>query len=300
MLPVNEGASRGCAAGWRTLSAVGALVVLAAPQWARAEPLCDQDWDGRTLVIQIGERKNDGTPLAPYDPREPMKPYEFLGERHLFRQKGKVYRAVGRFQDRAEGEAMEKQVYTEMTHLYTGAYLPRLTTPGAYLVTDSPTCKISRKNPVIDPASWILEKDGVLLVGAQTECKKDQLTKTITVVSCDGMKNLMTDSVSAPCDAEQVTSCIHTVVPGVFAFAHSYSAPAQGTQVRLRVYDVPKKKRLHSIDAGHDGGPETELMSVQDIDNDGVPEIVHTIAGTGERTSVLKWGKGKFTKVKVP
>ena len=89
-------------------------------------------------------------------------------------------------------------------------------------------------------------------------------------------------------------------MPGVFAFKHSYSAPAQGTQLHLRVYDVPKKKRLHSLEAGHDGGPETELMSVEDIDKDGVPEIVHTIAGTGERTSVLKWTKGKFAKVKAP
>ena len=206
MLPVNEGAPRGGAAGWRTLSAVCALAVLAAPQPARAEQLCDQEWDGRTLVIQIGERKNDGTPLEPYDPQQPMKPYEFPGARHLFRQKGKVYRAVGRFQDRAEGEAVRNQVYTEMTHLYTGAYLPRLTTPGEYLVTESPTCKISRKNPVIDPASWILEKDGVLLVGTQTECKQGQLTKSITVVSCDGMKNLLTDSVSVPCDMGRVNS----------------------------------------------------------------------------------------------
>ncbi|WPB76527.1 hypothetical protein KYC5002_47020 [Archangium violaceum] len=300
MLPVNEGASRGCAAGWRTLSAVCALVVLAAPQWARAEPLCDQDWEGGNLVIQLGERKNDGSPLQRFDPQQPMNPYEFPGERYVFRQKGRVYRAVGRFQDRQEGEAALKQVYNEMPHLYTGSYPPFLSNPGAYLVTESRTCKINRKNPVIDPAWWILEKDGVLLVGSQTECKKGQLTKTVTVVSCDGMKNLMTDSVSVPCDMGRVNSCIHPVVPGVFAFAHSYSAPAQGTQVRLRVYDVPKKKRLHSIDAGHDGGPETELMSVQDIDNDGVPEIVHTIAGTGERTSVLKWSKGKFAKVKAP
>ncbi|QRK13664.1 hypothetical protein JQX13_18215 [Archangium violaceum] len=272
---------------------------MAAPQWGHAEPLCDQNWDGRTLVIQIGERKNDGTPLEPYDPQQPMKPYEFVGERHLFRDEGMVYRAVGRFQDREEGEAAWKKVYTEMTHLYTGAYPPILTTPGAYLVTDSPTCKISRKNPVIDPASWILEKGGVLLVGAESECKKGQFTKTITVVSCDGMKNLMTDSVSVSCDAGRVNSCIYPVVPGVFAFEHSYSAPAQGTQVRLRVYDIArKKKQLLSIDAGHDGGPETELMSVEDIDKDDVPEIVRTIAGTGERTSVLKWSKGRFSEVK--
>jgi hypothetical protein len=300
MFPANDGASRDRAAGWRTLSAVCALVVLAAPLGARAEPLCDQDWDGRTLVIQIGERKDDGSPLESYDPQQPMKPYEFLGKRHLFRQKGKVYRAVGRFQDRTEGEAARDQVYTERPDLYTGAYLPRLTTPGAYLVTDSPTCKIDRRNPVIDPASWILEQDGVLLVGAQTECKQGQFTKTITVVSCDGMKNLMTDSVSVSCEMGRVNSCIYPVVPGVVAFEHSYSAPAQGTQIRLRVYDVAKKKRLHSVDTGHDGGPEAELMSVEDIDKDGVPEIVRSIAGTGERTSVLKWNKGKFAKVKVP
>ncbi|WP_239014843.1 hypothetical protein [Archangium violaceum] len=167
-------------------------------------------------------------------------------------------------------------------------------------MTNSPTCKISRKNPVIDPASWILEKGGVLLVGAESECKNGQFSKTITVVSCDGMKNLMTESVSVPCDAGRVNSCIYPVVPGVFAFEHSYSAPAQGTQVRLRVYDIAKKKRLHAIDAGHDGGPETELMSVEDIDRDDVPEIVRTIAGTGERTTVLKWNKGRFSEVKAP
>ncbi len=285
----------------RILSAVCALLVLAAPPRARAEQLCDQDWwDGRTLTILIGERKDDGTPLEPYDPQHPMTPYEFFGARHLFSEKGRVYRAVGRFLDRTEGEAAWKQVYTDMTDLYTGAFPPILTRPGAYLVTDSPTCKINRMNPVIDPASWIMEKDGVLLVGAQTECKKGQFTKTITVVSCDGMKNLMTDSVRVPCDMGRVDSCIYPVVPGVLAFKHSYSAPAQGTQVRLRVYDVARRKRLHSIDASHDGGPETELMSVEDIDKDGVPEIVHTLAGTGERTSVLKWKKGRFVKEKVP
>ncbi|OJH36867.1 hypothetical protein BON30_30680 [Cystobacter ferrugineus] len=275
-------------------------MVVAAPQWARAEPLCDQNWDGANLIVQIGERKKDDTPLEPYDPKQPMKPYEFAGARYHLGQKGKVYRAVGKFQNREEGDAAWKHVYSEMTHLYTGAYPPFLTNPGAYLVTDLATCKINRKNPIIDPASWIMEKDNVLLVGAQTECKKGQFTKTITVVSCDGMKNLMTDSVKVPCDMGRVNSCIYPVVPGVVAFEHSYSAPAQGTQVRLRVYDIARKKRLHSIDAGHDGGPETELMSVQDIDEDGIPEIVRTVAGTGERTSVLKWSKGKFSEVKAP
>ncbi len=295
----NERSARVSSARRWALSAVCALVVLGAPGQGRAEGLCDSDWERPNLVIEIGERENDGKPLQSYDPNQPMAPYELPGERYLFREKGMVSRVVGRFSDRKEGEAALKEVLTEMSHLWTNAYPPFLSSPGAYLVTESPTCKVTRRNPVIDPSSWILEKNGVLLVGTETSCTRARLTKKVTVVSCDGMKNLVSDSVTAPCEAGQVTTCIHPIAPDVFAFEHFYSQPG-GTEVRLRIYDVRKKKRLHSFDSSHGGGLDTELMSVEDVDKDGVPEIVHSIAGTGEKTSVLKWSKGRFVKVKSP
>ncbi|QRK13994.1 hypothetical protein JQX13_38350 [Archangium violaceum] len=276
--------------------------MLGAPAQGRADevPLCDSNWDSRSLGIEIGERKNDGKPLQPYDPANPMAPYDLPGDRYLFGQKGKVYRTIGKFTDKKEGEEALRKVETEMTHLYTNAYPPFLTSPGAYLVTESPTCKIDRKNPVIDPSSWILEKNGVLLVATDAGCTRGQHTKKITVVSCDGMKNLVTDSITAPCEANRITTCIHPVAPGVFAFEHYYSQPGSGTEVRLRVYDVRKKKRLQSIDRSNDEGPDTELMNVSDVDKDGVPEIVFSIAGSGKQTSMLKWTKGRFVEAKSP
>jgi hypothetical protein len=298
----NERASRVSTAGRWTLSTVCALVLLGSPGEGRADEarLCDSDWDSRSFVVQIGERDDDGKPLQPYDPSQPMAPYEFPGGRYLFREKGMVYRAVGKFRDRKEGDEALRQVETKMTHLYTNAYPPFLSSPGAYLVTESPTCKLDRGNPVIDPSSWILEKNGVLLVGTDTGCTGGKLTKKVTVVSCDGMKNLVTDSVAAPCEANRVNTCIYPVAPDVFAFEHYYSQPGSGTEVRLRVYDVRKEKRLQSIDRSNGAGPDTELMNVKDVDNDGVPEIVFSIAGSGKQTSMLKWSKGRFVEIKTP
>lgn len=295
----DERASGVSSAGWWALSAVCSLVVLGAPGQGRAEELCDSDWEGQSFAIALGKWKSDGKPLQPYDPQQPMAPYELSGDRYLFSEKRKVYRVVGKFHDRAEGEATLKEVLTEMSHLWTNAYPPFLMNAGPYLVTEAPTCKVTRRNPVIDPSSWILEKNGVLLVGTETSCTRERLTKKVTVVSCDGVKNLVSDSVTAPCEAGRVTTCIHPIAPDVFAFEHSYSQPG-GTEVRLRIYDVRKKKRLQSFDSSHGGGPDTELMSVEDVDKDGVPEIVHSIAGTGEKTSVLKWSKGRFVKVQSP
>ncbi|MFY0570049.1 hypothetical protein ACN28E_40340 [Archangium lansingense] len=298
----NERASRVSTARRWTLSTMCALAMLGASGQARADEarLCDAEWGRQSLIVQIGKRKNDGKPLQPYVPSQPMAPYELSGDRYLFGERGKVYRAIGRFSDRKEGEEALRKVETEMTHLYTNAYPPFLTSPGAYLVTGASTCDIDRRNPVIDPSSWILEKNGVLLVGTDTSCTGGKRTKKVTVVSCDGMKNLVTDSVTAPCEANRVDTCIYPVAPDVFAFEHYYSQPGAGTEVRLRVYDVRKKKRLQSIDRSNDSGPDTELMSVKDVDNDGVPEIVFSIAGSGKQTSMLKWSKGKFVEVKTP
>lgn len=298
----NERASRVSTAGRWTLPVVCALAMLGVAGEGRADEarLCDSDWDSRSFVVAIGERKKDDKPLQSYDPSQPMAPYELSGERYLFGEKGRVYRVVGRFSDKKEGDAALRQVETEMTHLYTNAYPPFLTTLGAYRVTESPMCKVTRDNPVIDPSSWILEKNGVLLVATEPGCTGGKLTKKLTVVSCDGKKNLVTDSVTAPCEAGRVNTCVYPIAPDIFAFEHYYSQPGAGTEVRLRVYDVRKKKRLQSIDRSNDAGPDTELMNVEDVDKDGVPEIVFSTAGSGQRTSMLKWSKGKFVEVKSP
>ncbi|ATB42330.1 hypothetical protein CYFUS_007808 [Cystobacter fuscus] len=273
-----------------------------APALAHAEEsLCDSEWGAKSLTIEIGERKNDGQPLQSYNPAKPFEPYDLLGDRYLFAEKGVVYRTVGTFTDRKEGEEALKTVYMEMTHLYTGAYKPYLTSLGPYLVNDASTCKVNRDNPVIDPASWIMEKNKVLLVGqATTACERGQTTKKLTVVSCDGKKNLLTDSVSAPCEAGRITTCIHPLAPGVFIFEHYYSAPGAGTSVNLRVYDTAKKKKLKALSWVNEGGPEAEVLGVEDVDKDGVPEIVRSIAGSGRPTSLLKWNNGKLTEVKAP
>ena len=288
--------------GLSLLTSAASFLLGAAPSLAHAEePLCDSEWGEQSLAIEVGERKNDGQPLKSYDPANPFEPYDLSGDRYLFARKGITYRTVGRFTDRQEGEESLKKVYEEMTYLYTGAYPPYLASLGPYLVSETFTCKVNKDNPVINPASWIMEKDKVLLVGqATTACERGQTTKKLTVVSCDGKKNLLTDSVSAPCEAGRVTTCIHPLAPGVFIFEHYYSSPGSGTSVNLRVYDTAKKKKLKALSWVNEGGPEAEVLGVEDVDKDGVPEIVRSIAESGKATSMLKWKNGKLTEVKVP
>jgi hypothetical protein len=265
----------------------------------RAARLCDTEWDdGQYNIIQLDERKDDGKPLEPFVPSDPMYPYELRGERYLFGEKGRVYRAVGRFEDRNEAQSALRKVESERPSLR-----PFVTRMGPYLVPGSTTCKATpvarMKNPGIDSASWLLEQDGLLLAGTRTECKAGLRTKKVSVLSCDGMKTLMTDSVTAPCEAQRVDTCIRPIVPGVVLFEHSYSMPG-GTTLSLRVQDLQRKKRLQTLEASQEGGPDTELLSVEDVDQDGVPELVYSLAGSGQRTRVLKWTKNRFVETKSP
>jgi hypothetical protein len=75
----------------------------------------------------------------------------------------------------------------------------------------------------------------------------------------------------------------------------------------LRVYDVRKKKRLYKLDTSYGPGlpgfdpfnnePETH---VEDVDQDGVPEIVSILPETRQRISVRKWQKGRFVETRSP
>lgn len=214
-----------------------------------------------------------------------------------------VYTVVGRFHDRAEGEAALRKV--ELQRPSSNAFLTSL---GPYLLPESPTCKVGpmarMKNPVIDSASWILEKDGVLLAGTQSQCKNGMLTKKVTVMSCDGMKNLLTDVVEEVCDhTRRINTCVYILEPGVLLHKHTYSISG-ALSFYVRVHDVRQKKRLYTLDASYGSlfpgqDPEIEPRTdLEDIDQDGIPEIVTTLPKTGQRTSVLKWLKGGFVESK--
>jgi len=279
----------------------------APPATNRAEAACDAEWfDGQALIIQIGERKDDGKPLEPFTPGDPMYPYELRGSRFLFSEEGMVYKAVGWFEDKAVGEAALEKVRSERPR--ARAFL---TKPGPYLVPESPTCKVSplarTKNPAIDLASWLLEKEGVLLAGSQTPCKDGLLTKKVTVMSCDGMKNLFTDTSQHVCESTRhVDTCVYSLEPGILLLEHTYTLNGE-TTLRVRVHDVRKKKRLFHLEASNGGitppgvDPETEpRTTLQDVDQDGSPEIVSTVPKTGQRTQVRKWRQGKFVETRAP
>ena len=271
-----------------------------------AQPQCDTDWpDGQTRIIQIEKRKDDGKPLEPFKPDDPLYPYEIRGSRYLFRDKRMIYTVAGKFDDDQEGEAALRTLEARRP-----ASRPFLTTPGAYLVTEAPTCKITednRSNAAIDSASWILEREGVLLAGVQSGCSNGTVTKKVTVISCNGMKNLLTDTVKQVCDRpRRVDTCVYTLEPGVLLLKHKYTIEG-ATDVYLRVYDVRKKKRLYNQEESYGPGlpglspyntePKTD---VEDVDQDGIPEIVSSQPRTGERLSVRKWQKGKFVETRSP
>jgi len=259
--------------------------------------LCDTDWPTAAYAIRVGKDKNWGKPLRAYDPRRPMAVYDVDAGRHLFGPKGEIDHVVGRFTDEKDAKPVLKEV-AQKRGLWASYRPPFIDYPGAYIVTESPTCKITRDNPVVDKSSWILELDGVLVVGTQRDCAGTKRVKKVTVVGCDGLKNLVTDTVTASCDeVAQIDTCIHRVEPGVILFEHSYSYPG-GTQVDLRAYDIRKRKKVFSLENGQEGGPETELVGVEDQDKDATPEIVFRIAGTDEVIRVLKWKNGKYVESK--
>lgn len=278
----------------------------AAPRPAPADPPCDSEWgDGQLHVIQIGERKDDGRPLRPFNPSDPLYPYELAGGRYLLGERGKVLEVIGRFEDRKQGEEALRQVETERPS--ARPFLGRL---GPYLLPESPTCKVSRvtrmNNLVFDQASWLMEKEGVLLAGVQSPCRNGRLTKKVSVLSCDGTKTLFTDTSEHVCERnEHVATCVYSLEPGVVLLEHAYSLNGETTR-RVRVHDVRKKKRLFHLESfsglappGVD--PDTQpRTTVEDVDQDGIPELVTTVPKTGQRASLRKWRQGRFIEVKSP
>ncbi|MFP2934579.1 hypothetical protein ACLESO_57620 [Pyxidicoccus sp. 3LG] len=253
----------------------------------------------------LGQRQDDGKSLEPFSPSDPMYPYEIRAGRYLFGDKGTVLTAVGRFEDRKEAEEALKRVEARRPSAHAV-----ITSMGPYLLPEKPTCKVTRKargkNPAIDAASWILEKEGVLLAGSQTPCTDGKLTKKVTIMSCDGMKNLFTDSVEEVCDrTRSVDTCVYSMEPGVLMLKHEYTIEG-ATSFYVRVHDVRTKKRLFHLEASYGDGlpgfdpktdPETRL---EDVDQDGVPEIVNILQETGERISVRKWRQRRFVEMRSP
>ncbi|MCP3144949.1 hypothetical protein [Pyxidicoccus xibeiensis] len=278
----------------------------AAPASAGAESPCDANWgNGRASIIQLGQRQDDGKPLQPFRPSDPMYPYELRGGRFLFGEKDSIVTAVGRFEARKDAEEALKKVEAERPSAQAF-----ITTLGPYLLPETRTCKVTRqargKNPTIEAASWLLEKAGVLLAGSQTPCKDGRLTKQVTVMSCDGMKNLLTDTSEHACDhTRPVETCVYTLEPGVVLFEHEYTLNGV-TSVRARAFDVRKKKQVYKQDFSNGSGlpgddtanqPETDF---EDVDGDGIPELVVSVPDTGQRTSVRKWRQGKFVETRSP
>ena len=263
-----------------------------------AKKFCDTDWPTAAYAIRVGKDKNSGKPLRAYDPRLPMAVYDVDSSRYLFGRKDEITHVIGRFSDKKDAEPVLKEV-EQKVGLWANYRPPFIDYPGAYIVSERPTCTITRDNPIVDKSSWILELDRALVVGTQRDCTGSKRVKNVTVVGCDGLKNLMTDTVTAPCnEVAQIDTCIHRVAPGVILFEHSYSYPG-GTQVDLRAYDIGKRRKVFSLENGQEGGPETELVGVEDQDKDAAPEIVFRVAGTDQVTRVLNWKNGKYVERKI-
>jgi hypothetical protein len=270
----------------------------AKPAPAPMKGLCDTDWPNATYAIEVGSEKNAGKPLRTFDANRPMEVYDLDSGRYLFGTKGEVEHVVGQFLEKDDAKAALAQVETRRRDLWKPSSPPFIRYPGAYIATQNPTCKISRANPAVEKSSWVIESNGLLFVGTQRQCVGKDRVKKVSVVACDGMTNLLTDTVSAACnEVAQIDSCIYPITPGVFLFQHSYSY-AGGTEIDLRAYDVRNKKKVFSLENSQEGGPETELVTIEDHDKDGVPEIVFRVAGTDEVTRVLKWKSGTYVETK--
>ena len=271
----------------------------------KKKPLCDANWDGGFITIQIGEKTSDGRVPRPYNPNAPEEPWEMPGGKHLFtREYGDaVFTLLGKFPDRESADKFLARVETEsklrsMTDRWQPPFRTNL---GAYLVSDQYACTIDRENPIIDPANWIVELSGYLVVGDESECKGGRKKKKVTIVDCGGRKNLVTDTWSAPCDASPIESCLFEMAPGVIGIQQDYSASGEGRQLSFRVYDAKSKKRLFAMTEGYDrSAGDDEFTDVVDTDGDGIPELAgrSCIEQDCGRTWVRKWTGRKFEPAK--
>jgi hypothetical protein len=276
--------------------------------------LCDDDWEGGFWTVEVNQLKNDGkVPSAkPYDPQKPREPW-FAPEGQYIRMgyygdperrnKGlpanQIIKMLGRFYDRKEADAFLKKMYSDSAlgaHM-NPRYPPFVSSPGALLVSDKYTCTLNKENDTLRKATWIVEVDGRLFAGAETACKQGKKRKTVTVVDCAGEKTVVADVLDAPCGVS-IRSCLYPLPDEAFALDHVYSEAGEGTSVVVRAYDLKKKQRVFSAEETNDGGPETVLMSVDDVDGDGVPEIVHRVAGTDKVVEKLKWRNRRYAEVK--
>jgi hypothetical protein len=289
------------------VSAVMPAAPASAEEGASARPatkrLCDEDWEGQFLTVVIDKKKYDGSAssLKAFNAATPNEPWQVTSERYLRYKDGYgnvfLHKLLGRFYDRKQAEAFLRKVNIDSgfsRHL-NPRYPPSISGPGALLVSDKYTCTLNEENEVLAKANWIVEVDGHLFAGGESQCKQGKKRKTVSVVDCDGKKTLTTDTVETPCEAS-VHSCLYPLPGDAFAVDHDYSQASEGTTVAIRAYDLKKKRQVYSAEETNDGDADTTIVVVDDVDGDGVPEIVHRVAGTGQIVSQLKWRNHQFVK----
>ncbi|MCG5055321.1 MAG: hypothetical protein KA712_20345 [Myxococcales bacterium] len=154
-----------------------------------------------------------------------------------------------------------------------------------------------RNEKVYFASDWMVETAGALFFGQNGTCKNGKVTKTVVALGCDGEKKLFSDSITVDCSSE-VTTCLHPIGNDAIVIQHAYSEEEGGTQLDVRTWALKKKKRVHKLEWGHDGGPDTELLSVTDIDSDGIPELTFTQADADTPHKVMRWNGKTYADTK--
>jgi hypothetical protein len=291
---------------WKSLRArrlaavIGGLLGCALGGSARGQAVCDDQWPVVPYGVLLKDAKRDpAQTLRAPTPGQPFEPWDLPGDRYLFGDHALTYSVLGPYGDRKDAAAALEEVRAKYTHLITPSLPPSVFVPGAYLASASPRCTLKRDNKAVDVGHWVHEQDDRFFVGQFTPCARAQRAKTVTVLACDGNKQLVSDVVKADCDGGRITTCLHPLGKGVYLFSHRHSRQG-GSEVKLRVWDTQRRRRLQSLDHSVEGGPEAELVSVEDTDGDEIPEIVYKVAGSGETTKVLRFSGGRFVAAKRP
>lgn len=274
--------------------------------------LCDSAWPKRHWYFNTGKVRVlvaetnttiDGVnpnaapePVIEYDPRRPLAIYDVTYNRSVPRNfPDKVNRAVGRFPTKEAALAAKQEVWNaqqppHLMPIQTSLFSPQ----------ESFTCKVVmtvRNDKVYWGADWMVEAAGALFFGQNGACKNGKMTKTIVALGCDGEKLLFSDKITVDCSSD-VTTCLHPIRSGAIVIEHSYSEEEGGTQLGVRTWDIKKKKRVHNLDWGHDGGPDTELLAVKDMDGDGLPELTFTRADADQPHKIMRWNGKTFAASK--
>jgi len=160
---------------------------------------------------------------------------------------------------------------------------------GSVIITFSNSCLIEKK-AIQKEVEWVVSKDNHIFSCVTKKADSD-VTKALFVGDCM-MKQSSIDSMHASIPT-RINCALYCFTPDLYCVVFDYSGEAS-TQFKLSVFNLRENKIVYSKNWSHEGGPETELISLEDYSRNGKPTLVTRRASDDTVLEILKWENNTF------